>query len=682
MVNYVSPGVYVIERDTSDYPVSVNPSIVGIVGFASKGPNDKATLITNGQRLQFMFGNPSESIEGQGLEGALEILETTNSLYYIRATATSALDASATVNIGACPTFALSGDGWGSTSGCVLKINGTKQDGTKLFTLDKTITIASGQGITESKVAISQAIGALDSSKLLSDTQNSINYIAGAFAGHMTTLSASAFDSLGAPYLVLQALTAAGDTLAAPASSVSLAGITYASVGASSTSYLVESLYPGTGYNLATDTNGTVTGNSITVTTTGGTKSTFSVNDEGVSQEDFIVGFTTSGFIETEINTGIEGLKSSYIKGNILDDEGASTFTTGLSSIGAKLIDSGVDTPLSGTTTGALTHVTSDGRFTKLVDGTYTLAGGTDGIPLSDEERASVLIGDASPKTGMQLLDDDLLGVGIALVPGISNQSVQNNLVTLAEKNGSFLAVLAPPLGINSAQNAIDWSNGISTSRTAALTSSYAAIYWPWVKVFSQFDKIDRWYDPSIFAARQMAYTDEVSDSWFAPAGFVRGRLTKPTDVEVRLSQGDRDAMYSGGNVVNPIVNFPQQGITIYGQRTTQRTPTALDRVNVRRMMIIIKKIILQSTGQFAFEPNDAGTWARVASTTTQLIDPIARGRGITSYSVICDETTNTPARIEKGEMWCKVVIKPTKTSEIIVFELNLVNQSASVTSA
>ena len=455
--------------------------------------------------------------------------------------------------------------------------------------------------------------------------------------------------------------------------------MTYNQTGAASVAYLTESLYPGTGYNLATDTNGTVTGNSITVTTTGGTKSTLSVNDEGVSQEDFIVGFTTSGFIETEINTGIEGLKSSYIKGNIQDDGSDSAMTVGLASIGTKLVGAGATGTLSGVVGGALTAGGSDGRFTKLVDGTYTLAGGTDGIPATDGDRATVLIGNAADKTGMQLLDDDLLGVGIALVPGVSNQDVQNNLVTLAEKNGSFLAVLAPPLGTNSAQNAIDWSNGVSTSRTAAITSSYAAIYWPWVKVFSQFDKIDRWYDPSIFAARQMAYTDEVSDSWFAPAGFVRGRLTKPTDVEVRLSQGDRDAMYSGGNVVNPIVNFPQQGITIYGQRTAQRTPTALDRVNVRRMMIIIKKIILQSTGQFAFEPNDAATWGRVTSTTTQLIDPIARGRGISAYSVICDETTNTPARIDKGEMWCKVVIRPTKTAEIIVFELNLVNQSASV---
>ena len=681
MVNYVSPGVYVIERDTSDYPVSVNPSVIGIVGFASKGPNDRATLITNGERLQFMFGNPSNNIIGQGLEGALEILETTNSLYYIRATDPDfSADASATVKMGACPTFALSGDGWGSTSGCTLVLNGTKQDGTKIFTLDTSVTIASGQGITESAVAISNAIGTLDSSKLLSDTQDGVNFIAGAFAGHMTTLSVSAYTPAGDPFNVLRVLTASSDTLtAAPASNISISGITYDSGVVNSAAYLTESLYPGTGYNLATDTNGTVTGNSITVVTTGGAKSTLSVNDEGVSQEDFIVGFTTSGFIETEINTDIEGLKSSYIKGNILDDGGASTFTTGLPSIGTKLVDNGVNTGLSGITGGTLTPINTDGRFTKLVDGTYALAGGTDGIPTTTADRADALIGNAADKTGMQLLDDDLLGVGIALVPGISDQNVQNNLVTLAEKNGSFLALLAPPVATNSAQDAIDWSNGTSVARTAAITSSYAAIYWPWVKVFSQFDKTDRWYDPSIFAARQMAYTDDISDSWFAPAGFVRGRLTKPTDVEVRLSQGDRDAMYSGGNVVNPIVNFPGQGITIYGQRTAQRTPTALDRVNVRRMMIIIKKIILQSTGQFAFEPNDAGTWKRVASLTTQLIDPIARGRGITAYSVICDETTNTPARIEKGEMWCKVVIRPTKTAEIIVFELNLVNQSASV---
>ena len=136
----------------------------------------------------------------------------------------------------------------------------------------------------------------------------------------------------------------------------------------------------------------------------------------------------------------------------------------------------------------------------------------------------------------------------------------------------------------------------------------------------------------------------------------------------------------SGGNVINPIVNFPQQGIAIYGQRTTQRKPSALDRVNVRRLMIIIRKLVLQSTAQFAFEPNDPVTWDQVKGLITQLLDPIRRGRGITSYQVVCDSTTNTPARIEKGQLWCKVYIRPTKTAEVVVFELNLTGQSVTTT--
>jgi len=176
-----------------------------------------------------------------------------------------------------------------------------------------------------------------------------------------------------------------------------------------------------------------------------------------------------------------------------------------------------------------------------------------------------------------------------------------------------------------------------------------------------------------------MCFTDDVSEAWFAPAGFSRGRLTKPSEVEVRVGQGDRDAMYSGGNVINPIVNFPQQGMVIFGQRTAQREASALDRINVRRMMIIIKKLLQNSTRQFAFEPNDPITWEAVADLATNLLDPIAQRRGISEYQVVCDSSTNTPDRIEKGELWCKVFIRPTKSAEIIVFELNLVDQQAAI---
>ena len=174
-----------------------------------------------------------------------------------------------------------------------------------------------------------------------------------------------------------------------------------------------------------------------------------------------------------------------------------------------------------------------------------------------------------------------------------------------------------------------------------------------------------------------MGVTDAVADPWWAPAGLVRGRLTKPSDVEVTLTQGDRDSLYSGGNVINPIVNFPQNGIAIYGQRTSQREPSALDRINVRRMMIYIKKVLLLSTQRLVFEPNDRFTWERVENLVNPLLDDILRRRGITEFKVICDETVNTPVRVDRNEMWCKVLIKPTKAAEIVIFELNLTNQSA-----
>jgi phage tail sheath protein FI len=309
------------------------------------------------------------------------------------------------------------------------------------------------------------------------------------------------------------------------------------------------------------------------------------------------------------------------------------------------------------------------------------MAGGTNGDATATAADALIGTSTGDTKTGMQALDDPTLNVGIALVPGIHTQSVQNALVTLAETTQNFLALLSPPYGVGSVQNAIDWTNGRSSttanSRTAPISSSYAAVYWPWVKVFSTFDGKDRWYDPAIFGARQMAYTDAVSETWFAPAGFTRGRLTKPTEVEVKLNQGDRDSLYSGGNIVNPIVSFAQQGITIFGQRTAQRTASALDRINVRRLMIYVRKVILQAAQRFIFEPNDEFTWAQVEAAINPFLDDIRRRRGITEFRVVCDETVNTPVRVDRNEMWTKVLIKPTKTAEVIIFEINLTNQSA-----
>jgi len=709
MANFVSPGVYVIEKDNSDYPVSINPSVVGLVGFANRGPVDEATLITSAERLTQVFGRPAEEIRGQALEGALEILEATNSLYMVRVADENATEAVRNVRLGACPAVQLTASGFGVSAGLVLKAQVFDENGIAQFNTPKTLTIpSSNANVNTQGEAVRQAVGGpFDGAKIFADfdkDDKTVAYIGGGFAGSSCQLFLSAFESDGTtPVNVLQGLGIAGDPTGSLSSVVYVRGTSFVDGDASATlAYQVESLYPGAGYNRGLKSDGSYSGTAAVVSRLGSELAFLGVEDEGALTESFKVGLVSgTTFVENVINTGLVDTTSEIIQGRLIasgadfDATPLSQFADKISGLGAPITPQGFgpseavytvswDGSFGGGAApgaGGGTPVGATPRFVKLLTGTYALAGGDSGIPSAEADVDNAIIGeeDMGVKKGIEALDDDTLNISMAAIPGISNPASQNALISKAEKTKNFIAAVAPPYAVGGAQEAIEWSNGLGGDRTAAINSSYAAIYWPWVKTFSQFDGSDRWYDPSIFALRQMCVTDEIADPWFAPAGFQRGRLTKPTDVEVRLNQGDRDALYSGGNVINPIVNFPQQGITIFGQRTSQRASTALDRINIRRMMIVLRKILLASTRQFAFEPNDETTWEKVTNVVEPLVDDIRRRRGITEFKVICDETTNTPVRVDRNELWCKVLIKPTKSAEIIVFELNLTNQSASL---
>ena len=723
MANFVSPGVYVIEKDISDYPAQINSSVVGIVGFASRGPiaglnNQKATLVTSQQGLIDEFGEPSESIKGQALEGALEILESTNSMRFIRCADSSKLAASATAQIGGCPAFAVSGtagspiimqagDAGMSAIGSAddttssVRFIVTAYDNARSKIVDnKTFTIVSSTFATSASegattiAALKKVLGgAMDSNRVGAfadaNTADASSFIVGMAAGELATVSVkSEILNTEGTWVGVDMISPISELGASAAAAVgaTAAIVSGTSVEVTSTAYCVKSVWPGAGYNAGTRVDGTTSGVSFEVAVNGSFNAAEQVNNLGVVAESFIAGMTSSAFLETELGTTYDSRTSNYVTANfvsgVVGTTGDDFNVTALTSF---------EKPLTNLVGGVITlngrHgagvVTVNPRFVKLVQGTYNLAGGNNGVPDSDAGVATAVIGAVQAdggKTGLEALDDPVLNVSIALVPGPGvgdNQSIQNGLITVAERTTDFLAAISPPYAIGKPGDAIEWSNGFATTRTTAVNSSYATLYWPWVKVFQVFDGKDRWLAPEIYGVRQMCVTDAVADPWFAPAGFVRGRLTKPTDVEVVLNQGDRDSMYSGGNVLNPIVNFPQNGIAIFGQRTTQRQPTALDRINVRRMMIYIKKVILASTQRLVFEPNDKFTWSRVEQLINPLLDDISRRRGITDFKVICDETTNTPIRVDRNEMWCKVLIKPTKTAEIVIFELNLTSQSA-----
>ena len=356
------------------------------------------------------------------------------------------------------------------------------------------------------------------------------------------------------------------------ASAVRVYGASYLATGSNSVAYEVESLHPGAGYNAGTRTDGTTSGNSVTVSQFGGQNMSVVINQDGTAQETFKASLVGSGaFIEDVINTGATNLTSDIIKGNIIVDDQPTTAVAGTTwfsnmatiagTTGLQMTTQFLEPATNPTGTGTAVvnslEVANGGIWNKLLQATATsLAGGNNGVGTGDDT-ANALIGNAAvePKTGMQVLDDPVLNVGFALVPGVQTESVQNALITLASTSQNFMALVSPPYGIGTVSDAIAWTNGQSTStagsRSSAINNSYAAVHWPWVKVFSTFDGKDRWYDPSIFAARQFAYTDAVADSWFAPAGFQRGKLSKPTEVEVKLNQGDRDSLYSGGNCIN-----------------------------------------------------------------------------------------------------------------------------------
>ena len=670
-----SPSVVVLENDVSVFAPNINSSVVGIVGFANRGPTDKATLITSQENLIRQFGRPVTEIPGQGLEGALEILEATNQLYFVRAANADAQSASAAIDVGSCPAIMfVSGYDAPTTTASSIFYRVTNE--TSSVNVTGTVSLASSVNYTTSNAIIQSVfdpnlLGDQDVFSYVDPDSRGI-FIAGKFAGSGAVLELSGVDSMR--FLKVDASGNVGTEVAT--SGVVASGFTGHTVKLNA-----YSRYPGTGYNFTTDKNGNTRGIGVEIKNVS-VRDRIVINSDGVQAEAFEtleLSPSSVDSFETVLTSDENNAKSEYI---YVELEDGTTAYTAPNQFGEQVPSSVFTNADNATGTNA------SPRFVKPIAGTYNFVSGNSGYgaqesttnpDISTNADATALIGTAAAKTGMNALDDDTLNISLALIPGITEDTVQNALITLAETSKNFLAFVSPPYALGEVQDAINWVNGKSpTTRTAAVNSSYAATYWPWVQVFNSFEGQEEWFDPTIFAARQCVFTDAVNDPWFAPAGFRRGRLTKPTDIEQKvLNQGDRDTLYS--NAINPIVKDATQGIVIFGQKTTQRTPTALDRVNVRRLMIYIRKVLLEIGKPFQFEPNDQFTWEQVEETINPFLDDLLARRAIVEGLVRCDSTTNTPARVDRNELWCSVTIKPTKAAETIVFEVNLTSQAASI---
>jgi len=299
-------------------------------------------------------------------------------------------------------------------------------------------------------------------------------------------------------------------------------------------------------------------------------------------------------------------------------------------------------------------------------EGKVQLAGGSDGSAVTSGDIMKALDTIANPND---------IDVNIIMAPGWTEPEVINKSLSICESRGDCMSIHSTPQGLTP-QEAVEWHNG-DGGTFQAFNSSYGAMYYGWLKVYDQWRDKEIWVPPEGFVAGVYAYTDTVADPWFAPAGLNRGRLVTPLDVEYNPTQGEIELMYGNQNALNPIVKFKKDGIAIWGQRTLQRKPSALDRVNVRRLLLYIRKVVATSTKYLVFEPNDPFTWRQWKGIVDPLLEDIMKRRGIYDFRTICDETTNTPEVIDKYLMYGKILIKPTKAAEVIVNEFGILRTGA-----
>jgi hypothetical protein len=239
-------------------------------------------------------------------------------------------------------------------------------------------------------------------------------------------------------------------------------------------------------------------------------------------------------------------------------------------------------------------------------------------------------------------------------------------IISLSETRGDNIAVV----DLRPYESTV--SNVTGTADT--LNSSYAATYWPWLQTVSSSGRTV-WIPASVVIPGVYAFTDGAAAPWFAPAGLTRGGIGNVIQAERKLTRTQRDSLYNAN--VNPIATFPGSGISVFGQKTLQKKKSALDRVNVRRLLIDLKKFLGDTAKTLVFEQNTTATRNRFLATVNPYLESVVQRQGLYAYKVIMDESNNTPDTIDRNQLIGQVMIQPAKTVEFVVLDFTILPTGA-----
>ena len=697
----VSPGVFTRERDLTFLPAGVQNIGAAVVGPTVKGPAMVPTVVSNFAEYRQLFGDSFESGSGANLGyysyltslAAEEYLRHHDTLTVVRVMAGSYSGATSNVDYSAATTVRATGsltlvNSFGQTVDDELKI--TSATGTYRF-----IAADPLGGLPADSTPIyyvSTGSSAADYLDQVVAKINTLNSEVGVIANDATTaltLTASAFGTSG------NTVTAQTGSGASFFTALTLAGGT----ATTDTSFILNTISDGALLNNTAGGEGT---NNILVD---GTKDNFrwEVTNRNTSRGTFSLyiraGHDThkrKNILETWNNLSLDPNSTNYIAKRLGDSKmnvrGSGTTDPYIQASGSYLNKSKyVSVSVQKST---LNYLDENGNIRDAASTAFlplassgSFAGGTDGnvqhpqkfydainaTNMQGYNVASNTQGKYAYEDAINLLkNQDEYDINLLMIPGIcsalaGHSTVAATAMQMCEDRGDCFAII-DPVGFGSTITD-------ATSEAETRDTNYAAVYWPWIQISDNYSSKNVWVPASVAMGGVYAFNDKVSAEWFAPAGLNRGGIDRAIQPERKLTHGNRDSLYDSN--VNPLATFPNSGVVAFGQKTLQKKASALDRVNVRRLLIAAKKFIASATRYLVFEQNTSETRNRFLSIVNPYLESVQQRQGLYAFKVVMDDSNNTPDVIDRNEMVGQLFLQPTRTAEFIIIDFNVLPTGA-----